>query len=381
MTGSEIDVPERSRKFLYYAGGICLSLVLLQVITGALLSIYYKPSAEDAYASIQYINNRVEFGAFIRSLHFWSANALVLTSVVFVLMVFYTKSFRKPFRKMWYLLIASFLVLMVFAFTGQTLPWMEFSYFGAVIGISQLGRFPIAGTFIAEILKGGGFFGGETLSRMYAIHTNLLPALLFFILAACFYHVRHNKAAASAGEPEPPRKGNSYSLKIVISALTGVAIIAAVSVLLPKGLGKPYDINNPSGAPGGIHPDWYFMWIYQTLKGDLFLPEFVLQLFIFFIVVFWFAAPALEDKFSTGRNNSAVKSIGAISIIYILAMTFWGYVDSGISPLETSYPGNIATGGIDRFSFLGIILFTIVVMIALLYLRIKSVSNLKDGNY
>jgi cytochrome b6 len=378
LNDPELNNSGRRRYLKYYFGGISVLFLLLQVITGALLSIYYQPSAEDSYASIQYIINQIEFGSFIRSIHFWAAHALILSAAAFVMSSFLSKSYRKPKQKLWYILLLSILLLLAFAFTGQTLPWTEFSYFGAVIGISQVDKIPAAGHFISEILKGGPYFGGETLSRMFSIHTIILPASLFLLLVACICFIRSNNSLNVESETQPTNLQDIHSVKIVISALAALALITTISVLIPKGLGKLYDISAPTGAPEGIHPEWYFMWIYQTLKADNFLPGVIVQLFLFVFVIFWFSVPLWENKFSTGRNKSVINAVGIISVVYIFIMTIWGYADSGISPLEISSPWNIATGGIGRFSFLGIILFTIFVMITLLLLRLKSTNISKD---
>ena len=368
------------RNLMFYSGGISIFFLALQVITGALLSIYYEPSAQDAYASIQYITNQVGFGSFIRSIHFWTAHALILCASLFVLSAFLSKSYTSPKRKLWYVLILFILILLAFAFTGQTLPWSEFSYFGAVIGISQIDKIPVAGHFISETLKGGAYFGNETLSRMFSIHTIILPASLFLLLVTFIYSIRSVNLLSIKEETPPVHQREAIPLKIIILSLTALALIAAISVLIPKGSGRLYDISAPTGAPIGIHPEWYFMWIYQTLRADNFLPGIIIQLFLFVFVIFWLSVPLLENKFSTGKNKSIINSVGVISAVYIFIMTIWGYMDSGISSFELASPGNIATGGIDRFSFLGIILFTIIVMIALLYLHIKSLSYTKDRN-
>lgn len=377
MSGPELNRNNLNRAALFYIGGSVLILFVLQVITGALLSVYYKPSVEDAFLSVQYINDQVEFGAFIRSIHYWSAHALIFCMFTFVVSAFLTKTYKLQ-RYSWYFLILTLFGALTFAFTGQTLPWTEFSYFGGVIGLSQIDKIPIAGHFAAESLKGGSTLGNESLSRFYSFHTVILPACMILLLIYNFVLIRYRKYSVDHANGDCNRKTNYY--RLLFSILCVLAVITIISVLMTKGLGKPYNILKPSVAPEGIHPEWYFMWIYQTLKADNFLPGIIIRLFFFVIAIFWLAVPLLDNKFSTGRNRLLINIPGIVSVVYIFAMTIWGYLDSGISPFEFASPGNIATGGIDRFSFLGIILFTIIVMIALLYLRMKSPTDAKDGN-
>jgi quinol-cytochrome oxidoreductase complex cytochrome b subunit len=149
-----------------------------------------------------------------------------------------------------------------------------------------------------------------------------------------------------------------------------------LAVFLPKAIGTAYDISNPTEAPTGIHPDWYFMWLYQTLKADAFIPDILLTLFIIAIVVFWFLVPYLDNKFTAGRGGNIINKFALFILFYLFVMTLWGYFNTGISLNEFNTDTNSNMGGIDKFSFSGIIVFTIAVMILLLYARVKSEKKL-----
>ena len=377
---SSLITPGSKNKFLQYFGSLSALFLFIQFITGILLTLYYKPTPEDAFSSIKYINDTVYFGAWIRSLHHFSANALIVCVLLCSLIILLNRVYKKPFAALWYTGISIVFIILLFAFTGQVLPWNELSYFGAAIGIAQAEQFPVLGSWAAEILRGGKMVGSETLGRMFTLHTIVLPLTITSLVIYYFIQsqiISQNYQNNNKNIINENFAGNNFIYKILITMICGTVVVSLTSLFIVKSTGIPYDIYNPSAAPPGIHPDWYFMWLYQTLKLDTFIPSIIIFTFIILIFLYWMFIAKLDNKFTNGRGKNIINVWSFIIIIYMVITTIWGYINSGISANGYSMVGSNSsiTGGIDSFSFAGIILFTSGIMILLIYTRIKSVKN------
>src|SRR5262249_45935089 len=177
------QVPVHRHTVWYYFGGMTLFLFVVQVATGILLLLYYRPSAEEAYESVQFIVTKVEFGWLIRNIHSWSANLLIACALAHLFSVFLLKAYRKPRELTWMSGVALLLLMLAFGFSGYLLPWNELSFFATKVGTGITAAVPIAGPFVRRVLLGGDDVTGATLTRFYGMHVAVLPAIATAFIA------------------------------------------------------------------------------------------------------------------------------------------------------------------------------------------------------
>lgn len=164
-------------------GGITLFLFMVQAFTGILLALYYKPSPEAAYASVQHIVNDVRLGWLIRQVHAWGSHLMILTLFLHMMRVFFYGAYKPPREMNWMLGVILLFVVLSFSFTGYLLPWDQLSYTATAIGTGIFSSLPFVGKYLLWIMRGGETITGETLARFFAAHVILLPALTTILIA------------------------------------------------------------------------------------------------------------------------------------------------------------------------------------------------------
>jgi cytochrome b6 len=331
------QVPVHRHGFWYYFGGMTLFLFSVQVVTGILLLLYYRPSAEEAYESVQFLMAEVQFGWLIRSIHSWSANLMIFALFVHLFSVLLLKAYRPPREVTWLSGVGLLGLALAFGFTGYLLPWNELAFFATKVGTEITGAVPGAGGFLLRLLRGGPEVTGATLTRFYGIHVAILPALATILLGLHLYLVqRHGMSvppsAERAGGPRPtmPFVPN-FLLRDIVGWLSALAVLAALAALFPTELGRKADPFAP--APIGIKPEWYFMFMFQTLK---YLPAHILRIEgeVVGILGFGIAGalllllPFLDRKAARGQRSTLVTCIGLALIVYVLVLTYLGYTAS-----------------------------------------------------
>ena len=168
-------VPIHSRSVFYFLGGMALFLFGIQVITGILLSLYYKPSPDQAFESVRAIVTEVDFGWLFRSIHSWSANLLIGVLFLHILTTYMMRAYRRPREFTWLTGIALLGVFMTFGFSGYLLPWNQLAYFATSVGTAIAGAVPVVGKYLLLMARGGENITGDTLARFYALHVVILP--------------------------------------------------------------------------------------------------------------------------------------------------------------------------------------------------------------
>jgi quinol-cytochrome oxidoreductase complex cytochrome b subunit len=182
-------VPEWINYF-YCFGGIAFTLFILLLLTGLLLSLYYTPSEDGAYRSIQQLHQVVPLGRLLRATHHWAANLMVVMVLSHTLRVFITGSYKNPRELNWVAGALLFMMTMSFGFTGYLLPWDQKAYWATVVGTNMLGSVPYIGHFLAAFVRGGSEVTGETLLRFYSMHVLWLPIFTGFFLWVHFHILR-----------------------------------------------------------------------------------------------------------------------------------------------------------------------------------------------
>ena len=264
------EVPLHRHTFWYYFGGMTLFLFMIQVGTGILLLLYYRPSANEAFESIQFIMTEVEFGWLVRSIHSWSANLMVFAMFTHLFSAFFSKAYRAPRELTWLsggLLMA---LTLAFGFTGYLLPWNELAFFATRVGTEIPGVIPVVGPFLRRLLRGGDDVTGATLTRFYGIHVAILPAIVTVILGLHLFLVQKHgmsrppSVEGGAGTKRAMPFFPNFFLRDLVGWLCALGILAALAAYYPAELGRKADPFQP--APIGIKPEWYFMAMFQTLK-------------------------------------------------------------------------------------------------------------------
>lgn len=164
-------------------GSASLFLFSMQVITGIMLTVYYTPSPDHAYDSIQYIMEEVAFGWLIRGIHHWGASLMVITVFLHFLRVFFYAAYKYPRELTWITGVFLLLGTLGMGFTGYLLPWNQKAYWATTVGTEIIGTIPFIGNFLLKVVRGGTEISALTLVRFYSVHIWWLPAILIGLIA------------------------------------------------------------------------------------------------------------------------------------------------------------------------------------------------------
>jgi cytochrome b6 len=329
-------VPVHRHSVWYYFGGVSLFLFIIQVVTGILLLLYYKGSEELAFESIQFIMAKVEFGWLIRSIHSWAANLFILAIMIHMFSVFFEKAYRKPREMTWLTGMAMFVVALGFGFSGYLLPWNELAFFATKVGTDIAGAVPLIGKPILIFLRGGEDVTGATLSRFFGFHVAVFPGIFTVLLGIHLLLVQRQ----GMSEPMGLRRDQGETLKTMpffpnfllrdlLLWLIVLNLLAILAVFFPWELGVKADPFAP--APAGIKPEWYFMFMFQTLK---YIPAHVLTIngevlgVVLFSIggILWALVPFWDRKSDRGEQNRLVNYFGIFVVIYIIIFTIIGWL-------------------------------------------------------
>src|SRR5512136_2306177 len=262
------DVPRHRYSFWYYFGGMTLFLFCVQVVTGILLLLYYRPSADTAFESVQFIMTEVQFGWLIRSIHSWSANLMIATAFIHMFSALFLRAFRPP-RELTPAPGPLLLSLSLSSgLSGYLLPWNKLAYFATKVGTDIAGVVPLIGPFLLRFLRGGEEVTGATLTRFFGFHVAILPMTATVLLSVHLYLVqKHGMSTPPSVEPDSTPKMKfipHFLLRDLVGWLAAVTVLAALAAIFPWELGEKADPFAP--APAGIKPEWYFVFMFQTLK-------------------------------------------------------------------------------------------------------------------
>ena len=175
--------------WFYTLGSATLFTAINQIVTGILLTIYYVPSPDQAYDSVQYITTQVTAGWLIRGLHHWGASAMVVLSVLHMLRVIFYGSYKFPREVTWFTGVGLLLVVLGFGFTGYLLPWDQKAYWATTVGTRIAEVTPFVGDLILRVMRGGSELTAVTLARFFGVHVWFLPAALLVLLGIHLYLV------------------------------------------------------------------------------------------------------------------------------------------------------------------------------------------------
>jgi len=173
--------------WLYTLGSATLFVATIQIVTGILLTIYYVPTPDHAYDSVQYITTQIPAGWLIRGLHHWGASAMVVLVVLHMLRVILHGAYKYPREMTWLTGVVLLLIVLGFGFTGYLLPWDQKAYWATTVGTQIAGTTPGLGDAILRIVRGGEELTAVTLARFFGVHVWVLPAALLTLIIGHLY--------------------------------------------------------------------------------------------------------------------------------------------------------------------------------------------------
>ncbi|WP_096270452.1 menaquinol-cytochrome c reductase cytochrome b subunit [Paucisalibacillus globulus] len=177
--------------FVYCFGGLTFFVVVIQILSGMFLTMYYVPDIENAWKSVYYLQTEVAHGQIVRGMHHWGASVVIVMLLLHTLRVFFQGAYKKPRELNWMVGVLIFFIMLGLGFTGYLLPWDNKAYFATQVGLQMAEQVPIIGDQLKILLAGDDeIVGAQTLTRFFAIHVFFLPAALFALLAAHFILIR-----------------------------------------------------------------------------------------------------------------------------------------------------------------------------------------------
>jgi len=269
----------------YYFGSLALIVLIIQIITGIFLAVNYKPDAELAFASVEYIMRDIEYGWLIRYMHAIGASFFFIIIYLHMFRALIYGSYKKPRELLWIIGVLIYLCLMAEAFLGYLLPWGQMSYWGAQVIISLFGAIPYIGEDIAVWVRGDYVISDTTLNRFFAYHVVLVP-LILLALAVVHIIALHEVGSNNPDgieikknkDPETgiPKDGIPFHPYYTVKDIVGIAVFLIIFSLVifyaPEMGGYFLEKNNffpadPMKTPEHIEPLWYFTPFYAILRA------------------------------------------------------------------------------------------------------------------
>jgi quinol-cytochrome oxidoreductase complex cytochrome b subunit len=335
-------VPIHGTTIFYFLGGMALFLFAIQVATGILLAIYYKPSPDQAFESVRAIMTEIDFGWLFRSVHAWSANLLIGILFLHILTTYMMRAYRPPREFTWMTGLLLLLVFMAFGFSGYLLPWNQLAFFATRVGTAIVGVVPVVGRYFLLLARGGENITGDTLARFYALHVVILPLTALALIAIHLFLVQKHEISSPLAvikkygdEKKVPSMPfiPHFLVRDMVGWYLALGILAALAALFPWELGQKADMYGSS--PEGIKPEWYFLFMFQTLKhlpahigGIQWLEgEMAGVLFFGFVGLVVILVPFLDVGASRGRPRRFLNFLAALALIFFILMTAWGLIE------------------------------------------------------
>jgi ubiquinol-cytochrome c reductase cytochrome b subunit len=333
--------------FWYIFGSLAMLVLVLQIVTGIFLTMHYKPDANLAFGSVEYIMREVPWGWLVRYMHSTGASAFFIVVYLHMTRALLYGSYRKPRELIWLFGFLIFLCLMAEAFFGYLLPWGQMSYWGAQVIVNLFGAIPFIGPDLSLWIRGDYVVSDATLNRFFAFHVIAIPLVLLGLVAA------HLIALHEVGSSNPdgvevkdtigpdghPVDGIPshpyYTTKDLFGVSVFLLIFSSVVFFAPEMGGYFLEYNNflPADSmktPSHIAPTWYFTPFYSVLRATTSDFMWIVMAGLAAYVVFIWLKSRLS--FKTKATIAAVAVLAEIGMLpQVLDAKFWGVVLFGSS--------------------------------------------------
>jgi cytochrome b6 len=320
-------VPRHRYSVFYYLGGMALFLLIVQVVTGLLLLLYYEPGVSTAYESVKRISAEIPFGWLIRSIHRWSADIFIGLVALHMFTAFFMKAYRRPRELTWLSGLAAFGLALGFGFSGYLLPWDEIAFFATSVGTAVAGSVPYVGPPLLQLLRGGDDVTGATLARFFALHVVVLPFGAMLVVGLHLLLVQKHgmsvpPGVAESGRPRPFVP--DFLLRDLVGWTLALALLAALAALRPAELGAK--ANPFASAPANIKPEWYFYAPFQQLKWipshvGPFEGEAVGAIGFMILGLLVALVPFLDQRAARGERSRPFTVAGIALFAYLAVLT------------------------------------------------------------
>jgi len=269
-------LPTAIRNFLYEEipassgwhqvfGSLAMFLFLVQAFTGALLAFNYAPTPGEAYNSLRYILTDLTAGHLMRGLHHWGASMMIVVVVLHMVQVFLYGAYKKPRETTWMVGVVLLLLTLAYGLTGYLLPWDNRAYWGTVVATKIAAQAPLLGPYLTRLLGGEGSIGVVTFARFFGLHVLLLPPATALLIGVHVYLVRKHGVAPAPGDELVPRKKfyPEQVFKDTVAIFIAFAILFTMALVVRVPLEQLADPTDTAYIP---RPEWYFLFLFQTLK-------------------------------------------------------------------------------------------------------------------
>ena len=333
--------------FFYLFGSLAALVLVIQIVTGIFLVMNYKPDAQLAFASVEYIMREVPWGWLVRYMHSTGASAFFIVVYLHMTRALLYGSYRKPRELIWLFGVAIFLCLMAEAFFGYLLPWGQMSYWGAQVIVNLFGAIPFIGPDLSLWIRGDYVVSDATLNRFFAFHVIAIPLVLLGLVVAHLIalhevgsnnpdgiEVKENLGPDGHGVDTIPSHPY-YTTKDIFGVSVFLTIFSAVIFFAPEFGGYFLEYNNfipadPLKTPSHIAPVWYFTPFYSILRAVT--SQFMSALILF--VIAYAALIVFRTRLPQMIKNGVVGATVVIVIgMLVFDAKFWGVVLMGVSVL------------------------------------------------
>lgn len=316
-------IPAHLKSYWFALGGTPAFLLVVQVVTGIMLTFHYRADASQAYESVRRITEEVPYGWWIRSIHHWAAHLMILSVFVHVVRVFMTGAYRRPREFTWMTGCIVLLVTLLMGFTGYSLIRDQNTYWGVNVASNLAAETPLVGESLKNFLLAGGENGDRTVSRLFVLHIGVLPTLMFLLLVAHLALVRLH-GVRDVWKDATGEKARTYPFwpdhvrSEIMIAMAITIILCGLAVLFPAPLREAAD---PTVTPAHVKPEWYLFWTFRTLKL-LGLTAAMLVMGAFgFLFFFWPFVDGWIRKRKPGSDLSIW--IGTTVVLALILLTVW----------------------------------------------------------
>ena len=261
----EEPIPGGAR-WRYVFGSALTTTFVLQIVTGLLLMLSYSPSSSTAWGSVYYVSYSMTMGWFLRGIHHFGSQAMIILLAMHLLQVLWAGAYRSPREVNWWFGMALLFLTLGFSLTGYLLPWDQKGYWATKVATNIMGGAPVLGPYLQKVVVGGPDYGNQTITRFYGLHVGVLPTLFVMCLAA---HValfrRHGLTPPRHAEGRPT--GIFWPEQLFMDSVASVAVFGVILFLVVSEHGANLDAPaEPSSSDYPARPEWYFLGLFQMLK-------------------------------------------------------------------------------------------------------------------
>lgn len=336
-------------------GSLAGALILVQCLTGFLLAMYYVPHPDAAHASLQYVHDELIGGSLIRTLHYQGTSFIVVALFIHMVRTFLSGTYRSPREATWISGLILLAITLALAFTGQLLPYNQMGYWAATVGLEIASAAPVLGPYIKQLLMGGDTVGALTITRFYALHVFLLPALLGLFLAVHLYFLRKHGAMRSA-EDSSTDQVSFFPLQFfrdMVTITVGFALLFGVALMFGGPHSPALDLSDTTYVP---IPEWYFNSHFEILRMT---PPSLYVVATFVLPSVVGAALVLLPWLDRGKtakmsDRKPVIVVGLLGIALVIVLTINGVLrNQSTHSVDPVAEAPAEPGGVDARAALG----------------------------